>query len=162
MKRIIRILGIGLLFAISGISVLGNFFGYKIYLEEKKKKEKNICLKQLFVKWLYNVQNGIKISKYLEEMNIKTVAIYGMSDAGYKLYDELKISNIVVKYVIDKRMIDTDIKAVTLDDDLEAVDMIIVTAIYDYNDIIRELKGKTQNQVISLEQVIYEAESCSI
>ena len=72
------------------------------------------------------------------------------------------MSNIVVKYVIDKRMIDTDIKAVTLDDDLEAVDMIIVTAIYDYNDIIRELKGKTQNQVISLEQVIYEAESCSI
>lgn len=161
-KPIIRLLGVGALLVISGVSVIGNFWGHKVYLEEKKQKEKNIYLKQLFVRWLYNSQNGIKISDYLEELNIKTIAIYGMSDAGCKLYEELKNSNIVVKYVIDKRMIETDIEVVTIDDDFKEVDIIIVTAIYEYNEIVKELKKKTKSPVISLEQVVYEAESCRI
>ena len=85
-----------------------------------------------------------------------------MSDAGCKLYEELKNSNIVVKYVIDKRMIETDIEVVTIDDDFKEVDIIIVTAIYEYNEIVKELKKKTKSPVISLEQVVYEAESCRI
>lgn len=40
MKRIIRILGIGLLFAISGISVLGNFLDIKYIWKKKKEREK--------------------------------------------------------------------------------------------------------------------------
>lgn len=154
-----RLCRLGLLASTIGVGVLGNMFWYKAYLEEKKQKEKNVCLKQLFIKWLDNEKNKIKISDYLNEMNIKTIAIYGMSDAGWKLYDELKQSDIVVEYVIDRRMIEADIELVTIDDELKDVDLIIVTAIYDYDEIANDLKKKTQSQVISLEQIIYEAES---
>lgn len=160
MKRIVKYFGFGLLLVTNGISILGNRFWYKAYLEEKKLDEKNLCLKELFIKWHDNIKNKIKISDYLNEINVRTIAIYGMSDAGQKLYEELKGTDIVVEYAIDKRMIESDIKVITIDDDLKKVDMIIVTAIYDYDEIFRELKKRTSNRVISLEQIIYEAEGC--
>lgn len=132
--------------------------GYKIYAKERKAKEKNRMLMQLFVKWMENRERGKSIANYLKELGIRKIAIYGMSDAGKRLYDELKKSDIDVEYAIDRRYIEFDeqLEIVTLQDSLKEVDAIIVTAISEYGDILENLRTKVSCEIISLEQVVYE------
>ena len=49
-----------------------------------------------------------------------------------------------------------NIPIVSLDNVLHKVDAIVVTAIYDFPEIVELLQNKTQDYIISLEQIIYE------
>lgn len=51
-------------------------------------------------------RNSKKISDYLYNKSIRRIAIYGMGILGRQLYEELKISDIEVCFVIDKREIE--------------------------------------------------------
>lgn len=145
-----------------GVFVAGGYrlikFYYSVIEKEKKEKEKYKSLFKLMARWLENKGTEKKIASYLEEMDIHTVAIYGMGDAGKRLYDELKNTNVTVKYAIDKKQIEIDgeIEIITLDSDFRAVDAVIVTAINDFSSIAEALKQKTDARIISLEQIIYE------
>ncbi|MEY8323185.1 hypothetical protein AALB47_04615 [Lachnospiraceae bacterium 54-11] len=138
------------------------FRGYRFYKEilekERRQKEKNRAILQLFSKWMQKKETGKTIEAYLKEMNFQTVAIYGMSDAGQRLYDELKNTEIEVKYAIDKRAIEleNELPVMSVNDELDKVDVIIVTAIYDFCEIADFIKQKNNNSVISLEQIVYE------
>ncbi|MDE6892399.1 MAG: hypothetical protein K2P50_11450 [Lachnospiraceae bacterium] len=140
----------------------GLFRGYRFYKEilekERRQKEKNRAILQLFSKWMQKKETGKTIESYLKEMNFQTVAIYGMSDAGQRLYDELKHTEIEVKYAIDKRAVEleNELPVMSVNDELDKVDVIIVTAIYDFFEIADFMKQKSNNPVISLEQIVYE------
>lgn len=155
MKKMGKIL-VGVISA-CGIWKLGKHF-YNTLCHEEKMKEKNRTLLQLFVKWLENRENNKRIDTYLIDLGIHTVAIYGMSDAGQKLYSELKQSDIKVAYAIDRRLIefDEELEIVSPDNELEQVDAIIVTAVFDYADIFEMLQSKTECLIISLEQIVNE------
>ena len=91
-------------------------------------------------------------------MLFRSVAIYGMKELGERLYDELENSGIEVCYIIDKNAdsIYADVDVITPDDDLKPVDVIVVTAIYYFDEIEEMLSEKVDYPVISLEDILYE------
>lgn len=95
---------------------------------------------------------------FFTQNSYKTVAIYGMKELGERLYDELKDSEIEVKYVIDKNAdtIYADVDVIEPEDTLEDVDVIVVTAIHYFDEIEEALGAKVDYPVISLEDVVYE------
>lgn len=140
----------------------GIFLIYKhcadILKRERIQKEKNRAILKMFSKWIQNKEEGKKIETYLNEMGFHKIAIYGMSDAGQRLYEELNGTSIKIEYAIDRRTVDVaeNIPIVSLDNVLHKVDAIVVTAIYDFPEIVELLQNKTQDYIISLKQIIYE------
>lgn len=120
--------------------------------------KKNHAILKLFSQWILTKQEGKSIVNYLHENNVKTVAIYGMSFVGERLFDELKDSDIEVKYAIDQNAnaIFKDVDMYTPDQKLPDVDMIIVTAIYFFDEIDDKLSEVTDCPVVSLENILYE------
>jgi hypothetical protein len=111
-----------------------------------------------FDQWLRIRQEGKTLVEYFEKNNYKTVAIYGMKELGERLYDELANTGIEVRYIIDKNAdaIYADVDVVTPDDDLEPVDVIVVTAIYYFDEIEENLSEKVDYPIASLEDILYE------
>ncbi len=130
----------------------------------KKIRRKDDGLKKVhelymaFDQWLSIRQEGKTLVEYFREHDYKTVAIYGMKELGEHLYEELKGSDVEVRYVIDKNAdtIYADVDVVTPDEVLEPVDVIVVTAIYYFDEIEDMLSEKVDYPVISLEDILYE------
>lgn len=111
-----------------------------------------------FDRWLQIRQDGKTLAEYFKNNGYKTVAVYGMKELGERLVDELRDSDIKVCYAIDKNadQIYSDVDIMTPDDDLEPVDIIVVTAIYYFDEIEEELRSKVDCPIVSLEDIIYE------
>lgn len=107
--------------------------------------------------WLHLKQKKKSLTLFFSKAGYKTVAIYGMKEMGERLYDELCESEIDVKYGIDQNadQIYAAIDVVTMEDTLEPVDVIVVTASYYYEEIEKKLKEKTDADIVSLEDVVF-------
>lgn len=129
----------------------------EVLVKRKEMSDKHFELFQLMNQWLINKQQGKEIASYLEKLNYKKIAIYGMSYAGERLYDDLKDTDIEVAYAIDKRAekIYTALEMYTIEDELPEVDAIVVTAITFYDEIEQALMEVSDIQVVSLEDIIY-------
>lgn len=127
------------------------------FMVESPKPNKYLIMTKLLNRWIYNKQKNFSISKYLEEREMKQIAIYGMGDVGQRLYDELENSPIEVKYVIDRRakQIISAVRIIDVDDIFESVDAVIVTAVYDFEEIKQALRLKLKCPIVSLEEIIY-------
>ena len=113
----------------------------------------------VLLQWIKVHQNGRTLEGYFHKYNYKTIAIYGMKELGVALWTELKDTGIVVKYGIDNGVNKTNINVNLFKskDNLENVDVIIVTAMHDYADIEMELKDKMKCPIVALNDVVYEA-----
>lgn len=157
MKKAISVL----LGVVAGIGA-GFFIGIKITKKPmdiyKTYSEKHLAILELFDRWMFCKQNGKSMEDYLKKNHVDTVAIYGMGHAGKCLYEELKATDIKVKYVIDQKadQIYTDVKKYFPEDNLPKVDLIIVTAVYYYRDIEKVLSNVTDCPIISLEDILYD------
>ncbi|MDE6433381.1 MAG: hypothetical protein K2L07_04055 [Lachnospiraceae bacterium] len=108
--------------------------------------------------WMAIKQEGRSLEEYFIRNGYKTIAIYGMGGMGSRLYEDLKQTNIEVRYAIDQNAVCTDpeLKMITIDDEIETVDVIVVTATFAYDEIKELLSKKTKTTVISLEEVVFE------
>ncbi|MCM1425821.1 MAG: hypothetical protein NC118_04385 [Eubacterium sp.] len=115
------------------------------------------CFYHLLTQWLALKQDGKNLKEYFEINEYKTVAVYGMKELGERLVEELKDSGITIRYVVDKDInrIVTDLPKYTPDDALEKVDVMVVTAVYYYQDIEEKMSEKVDFPIISLEDVVY-------
>lgn len=153
------------------IGILGTLFGVGIgyagnkYLKDKvtnNRQDKVDKFKGYYTmlnQWLLLKQEGKSLEKYFIDNGYKTVAIYGMGEMGNRLYDELKDSDVVeVKYAIDQNAADTyvEIDVRDIDDHLEEVDVIVVTATFAFEEIKESLDKKISYPIVSLEDVVYE------
>ena len=86
------------------------------------------------------------------------MAIYGMSYVGETLAAELRKTSISVAYGIDgrKKGIYADFPIYRMEDKLENVDAILVTAISSYESIKENLSKKLSCEILSIEKIIYE------
>lgn len=111
-----------------------------------------------FDQWLRLRQEGKNLAEYFEREGYNTVAIYGMKELGERLYDELEGTGTKVQYIIDKNadQIYADVAVKTPDEELDPVDVIIVTAVYYFDEIEDMLNEKVTCPVISLEDILYE------
>jgi len=153
--------GIGLIAALTG-AVAGavgvSYFKNKKIVEKEGKVDKFKDYYNLLNQWLMNKNEGKKIEKYFLDNGYKTIAIYGMGELGNRLYEELKDSEIDVKYAIDKNAESTysELTVIDLDEDMEPVDVILVTAFFAFEEIQETLEEKVDYPIVSIEDVIYE------
>ena len=109
--------------------------------------------------WVKVKQENKNLSEYFLKNGYKKIAIYGMGHAGRALAEELVDSNIAVKYAMDRNIESAlgtdDIMIAILDDHLEEVDAVVVTAITQYENIKETLEKKIKCPIYSLEEVIY-------
>lgn len=127
-------------------------------VQKNAESDKFYALFMLMNQWVKVKQEGKKVSEYFEKRGYRNIAIYGMSDVGETLLSELKGTNTKVMYGIDKNATSlySDIEIVSPVENLEQVDVIVVTAITFFDEIREELRRKVNCDIISLKDVIYE------
>lgn len=124
----------------------------------KSMSDKHLALFLMMNQWVKVKQEGKNLSLYFEQNGYKKIAVYGMSYAGETLVDELKGTGIDVAYAIDKKFdsIYSDVDIVSMEDELEKVDAIVVTAITFFDEIEEQLLEKIDCPIISLEDILFE------
>lgn len=128
-----------------------------IIIREVQKANKFKNYYNLLNKWLINKNQQKKLEYFFYKNNYTTIAIYGMGELGKNLFYELKDSKIKIKYVIDKNKstIISDLHVIDIEDKYEKVDVIVVTAISEFDKIKEELNRKVMYPIISLEEVVF-------
>lgn len=131
---------------------------YKKTKELEKKAERYLTLFRLMDKWVEIKQEGKNLSMYFQKRGYTRIAIYGMSRAGRTLYNELENTGIMVAYGIDKsaETLYADVDIFSLDDSLEPVDAVIITAVTYFEEIKKDVSEKMHCTVVSLEDILYE------
>ena len=104
-------------------------------------------------------EEGKGIYDYLLKYGVKTVAVYGMGRLGKHLIHELSGSGIEIKYIIDRRskINHPEYQIKSIEGELEKVDAVIITPIWDFDQIYEELSSKMQGRFFSLEELIMES-----
>lgn len=111
-------------------------------------------------RWFALKQQNKTVCTYFEKNGYSQIAIYGMSDLGMFLLEELAGSSIRTEYAIDRRAekLAIGLPILTAEDLLPEVDVIVVTAVYFFKEIDELLRNKVTCPVISLEDVLYTIE----
>ena len=120
--------------------------------------DKHLALFLMMNQWVKVKQEGKNLSLYFEQNGYKKIAVYGMSYAGETFIGELKGTGIDVAYGIDKSYdsIYSSVDIVSMEDKLDKVDAIVVTAITFFDEIEEQLSEKIDCPIISLEEILYE------
>lgn len=140
-----------------GAGTVGKITGESLE-KMQQMSNKHLALFLMMNQWVQVKQEGKNLSDYFEKKGYKKIAIYGMSYVGETLLNELKGSEIEVVYAIDKNsnQISADVSIVSVDDYLEEVDAIVVTAISFFDEIEETLSTKLHCPILSLEDIIYD------
>lgn len=140
-----------------GAGAVGKITGNSIK-KSKKMSDKHLALFLMMNRWVSVKQEGKNLASYFEKNGYKKIAVYGMSYVGETLIGELRDTGISIAYGIDKNAdsIYADVDIVSIDDTLEPVDAVVVTAITFFNEIEEKLSDKMACPIISLEDILYE------
>ncbi|AGF58309.1 gas vesicle protein [Clostridium saccharoperbutylacetonicum] len=151
---------VSILSTVAGVAIGA---GATTYLANKSKNQQQGCIERyttyynMLNQWLILKTEGRSLEEYFKENNYNKVAIYGMGELGCRLYEDLKDTSIEVKYCIDRNLdgVYSELDVFSLDDELEEVDAIVVSPVYDFEVIEKNISEKVDYSVISLEDVIY-------
>ena len=156
------VIGIGIICIIAGAFFGWYFTGHKYCVELEncynlEKKDREII--RIYDVWMMNHALGRSVGNYLSEQNVRNVAIYGMSALGIRLYYELKNQgDVTVEFAMDQNP-QTELPEVTICKlDMEPkvqVDAVIVTAIFSYDAIERDLKKRGYTKIFALDEILY-------
>lgn len=124
----------------------------RIQLELNKKKAFYLIMNE----WLHIKCQGRGLDVFFINNGYKKVAIYGMTELGWRLNEELANSSIEITCAIDKNAdnIFCEIPIFHPNDELPKTDVIVVTAISAFEEICNFLNTKTDCDIVSLEEVI--------
>lgn len=144
------------------VGYVGGVIGTKLTKEKWKAQVKQGSNKYwqsylMMDRWVRIKQEGKSLANYFYEKGYKSIAIYGMNHSGITLLDELSASEIEVKYGIDANadQIYSDIPVVKLTDQLDEVDAVIVTPIYYFDEIEKDVSEKMLCPIIPLDDVVF-------
>lgn len=157
MKKLI----ISAISALAG-AALGASMAGKVFLCKMQKvqsmSDKHLALFLMMNQWVKIKQAGKSFSSYFEKKGYKKIAVYGMSYAGATLVEELKGTGITIAYGIDQKAesIYADMDIVSIKDNLNDVDAVVVTAITFFDEIEETLSERLDCPILSLEDVLYE------
>ena len=155
MKKVVNILLGAILGLVAGGISVGKLYK-KIVGNREEKIDKFKRYYNMLNQWLILSQQNKPLSQYFIDSGYRSIAIYGMGEMGQRLYDELKDSEIEMKYVIDREEnIYTPIEIHDPESVIDGVDVVVVTAVFDYERIIEKLADKASCPIISLEDVIF-------
>ena len=112
----------------------------------------------LMDQWTNIKQNGRNLEEYFFKNEYYRIAVYGMGVLGQRLIKELDNSKIQIAYGIDKNrdIVYTNLKVVTMEDELKKVDAVVVTVVKEFDAIQEKLLKKIECQVIAIEDILGE------
>lgn len=156
MKRAIKVIG--------GLACVGSLVYFATWWQQrcidrwKEQAEKNRAMFILMNQWANIRQDGRSLEEYFLKNGYYRIAVYGMGVLGQRLIKELNNSRIQIAYGIDKNrdMVYTDLKVVTMEDELKKVDAVVVTVVKEFDAIQEKLLKKMQCQVIAIEDILGE------
>ena len=124
----------------------------------RRELEKNVRYLHIMEDWMARRVKGVSLACRLKSAGYKEIAIYGYGVLGRSLYEELALSDILVKYIIDYKgeNLHTEVKVYLPYESLPAVDVVIVSVLFEYGTIYRVLKDKGISNILSLERLLYE------
>ena len=143
--------------------IIGGFLIWRLadkaICEQSKSLNRAKSYYELLNQWVKLKIEGKKLEKYFVDNSYKTIAIYGYAELGHRLYDELKDSKETkIKYIIDQNKDDLyeNIDIYKPEDILPQVDVIVITPIFAYAEIERNLIERIDYKIVSLSDVIAE------
>ena len=141
---------------------------YKHYLHKNgigsgtKKEERFKVIARCFDKWMTENENNNFIREFLQKRNLKRVGVYGYGMLGRHLVFELHKSDVRIEWVMDKQGDAISCGFPVLKPDsigsVSEVDIIIVTAVADADEVEELICEKVDYPVISLLDVVEEME----
>lgn len=124
--------------------------------------KKNVSMVQVTGKCLPIEQARDRINKYLSNRDVKSIAIYGFGVLGKLFYECIKDSPIRIECIIDRNKNNIEkyfacklISDIEIEDAQLYVDLVIVTAIADYEEIKAVIcKKMDEKKIASLEDIL--------
>lgn len=106
--------------------------------------------------WMQALHADKSMERYLVDAGYEKIAIYGISNIGERLFEELAESNITIAYAIDKNreLSNCDVNVYKPTDVLPPVDLIVVTTALYFYEIKRQLQEKVKCPIISIEELV--------
>jgi len=150
--------GLGIVIGVLAGSVITGRVSEKNLEKKSEKVNKFKSYYNMLNQWLVLKGQGKSLEEYFTGNGYKTIAIYGMGEMGNRLYEELKDSDIEIQYAIDKApgAVYSELEVREAEEEMDKVDVVIVTATFAYDEIKEELEDKFTCPIISLEDVICE------
>lgn len=130
----------------------------KCMMKELLTSNKNYTLFRIMSQWLKVKQKGKNLSEYFELAGYKKIAIYGMGYLGETLLKELSDTKTEVLYGIDQNAasIYAKVDVLSLKDELQSVDVVVVTVINSFEMISENIKKELDCPVISIVDVVHD------
>lgn len=125
------------------------------YIE--KRAEKFAKYFDLFDNWFRLKEQGESISERLVGLGYHKIVIYGMGKIGKHLLFDLQNSSVEVRYAIDRNadyIDDWEVAVYRVQDYIENVDAVIVTAIFDFENIRQEILKYYNCPIINLNELL--------
>lgn len=149
------------LLAASGYAEAWTSLIINYHRENEIKYEDNLRRKASFYsllsRWMEMKLAGQSAAERLLQMGYRSVAIYGAGKHGKFLYEDIKNSEVEVRYFIDKNknsMPESGLTVYTMEEEFPTVDVIIITPYLEQQTIIRELKQKGDYILLPLDRLI--------
>lgn len=129
-----------------------------IEAKTEKELEKFRNYTRILEQWIAVKQISIPFASWFEENHFHKIAVYGLGRIGQLFVNELTDSNVEICYGIDKGLIAdiSNLKVIKPEDEFGEVDLIVVTAMAEFQVIKKRLRQKINCPVVSLEDIIYE------
>lgn len=157
MKNIAKFMAAWVSGAVAGAAIVKKTFA-KVIIAKDDDAEKFKVFFQMLNKWLLLKQQNKNIADYFIRRNYKKIAIYGMGQLGETLFQELVRSGVEVVFGIDrnKEHLDCGIDLYFPEEKMPHADVIIVTAVTYYSEIVWSLGRQVECPIESLENIIAE------
>ena len=147
---------------LAGALIGGYYMGHRYCLmleSARRQANKNLSIIRLYDAWMMAKENSKGIDGYLFQKNISSIAIYGMDIRGIRLFHELKNTSVIIRYGIDRNP-STRIAGLNIlhPDEMKqgSVDAIVVTAVFAFDGIKKDLESRGFNRIISLDEILYD------
>lgn len=113
----------------------------------------------LMRRWVHVYQEGRTLADYFKGKGYRKIAVYGMNELGYMVLKELEESKIEISYCIDRNAdnLFTKVDVRRPDEELPAVDAVVVAVIQYYEEVKAVLDQKMDCPILSLADIVWEA-----
>ena len=128
------------------------------YTQLEQMGKKYAAYYQLLNQWLSSSGKGKRVSDYLMEEGVHTVAVYGLGALADRLADDLSGSDVQVLYGIDQDACCTNSRmehVYSPDGGLPEVDAVVITPFCSAHEIAQMLRQKCPYRIIPLDEIIF-------
>lgn len=159
-KRSVFLYVVGMAACVITTFLMARRYYARLLKSKEKRINKFVGYFNLFDQWFSLKEEGKSIDDILIGKGYKNIAIYGMGVMGNHLYNELKNGKVSVEYCIDRNYskILSEIDVVDISEDLDYVDAIVVTPVFEYEEIKSKLSAMIDYDIISLNDLLFDDE----